>query len=187
MRYILASSSPRRKSLMREISPDFLIEVPDVEEKYPSNLKNEKIVKFLAHLKGFEVSKNHYDDIVISADTIVFVNDELLGKPKDIEDARRMLHILRETPHIVLTGFSIFYQDKEINDYVKSIVIFNHISDDYIEEYLKTDIWKDKAGGYGAQENNKYPLVKEVIGSFDNVIGFPVKEIKEAIDKIKIL
>ena len=185
MRYILASSSPRRKSLMREISPDFFIEVPEVEETYPDNLKNEEIVKYLAHLKGYVVSKHHFDDIVISADTIVVINDEILGKPKDKDDARRMHYMLRETPHIVFTGFSILYKGKEINDFVKSIVVFNYNSDELIERYLATDIWKDKAGAYGAQNNDEYPLVKEVIGSLDNVIGFPVKEIKEAIEKIK--
>ena len=185
MRYVLASSSPRRKSLMREISPDFLIEVPDVEETFDHNLKNEEIVKYLAHIKGKEISKHHYDDIVISADTIVFVNGELLGKPKNIEDARRMLHVLRETPHIVLTGFSIFYQGKEINEVVSSTVTFNYNTDEFIEEYLNTDIWKDKAGAYGVQNNNKYPLIKNVEGSIDNVIGFPVKEIKDSLKRIK--
>lgn len=185
MNYILASSSPRRKSLMRKISPDFLIEPSDVDESYPNNLSKEEIVKYIAHKKGIEIAHKHKNDIVISADTIVVINEEILGKPKSKDDARRMHHMLRESPHQVLTGFCVFYNGKEIKDVVTSTVIFNYNSDELIEEYLETDIWKDKAGGYGIQNNDKFPLVKEVIGSLDNVIGFPVKEIKEALNQLK--
>ena len=93
--------------------------------------------------------------------------------------------MLREKPHYVFTGFSVFYHDEEINDFVKSEVIFNYNSDELIEAYLNTDIWKDKAGGYGLQDDNDYKLVKEVNGSIDNVIGFPVDEIKTAVEQIK--
>ena len=185
MRYILASSSPRRKDLMKQISPDFLIEPSDVDETYDENLSVEEIVKYLAHIKGEVISNIHPDDIVISADTIVIINNEILGKPKSKDDARRMHYLLREHPHVVLTGFSIFYQGKEINEVVSSTVTFNYNTDEFIEEYLNTDIWKDKAGAYGVQNNDKYPLIKNVEGSIDNVIGFPVKEIKDALKRIK--
>lgn len=187
--FILASQSPRRKWLMSEdITPDFKVVVSHTDEHYPEELKSPKdIVKFIARQKGEVVHKDYPNDITISADTIVVLDDEIIGKPIDANDAKRMLKHLSNKTHIVYTGFAIFKDEIVINDVVESKVIFNDLSDDLIERYVLTGSPLDKAGAYGMQDNEDYPIVKEIVGSIKNVIGFPTKEIKEYLEKSKLI
>lgn len=187
MRYVLASSSPRRKDLMKFISSDFLIDVSNVDEVVEEGLSPTEVTTHIAYQKGCVVANRHKDDIVISADTIVVIDDLIIGKPKDEEDAKRILKLLSGRTHYVHTAFYIFYKDKALNGLVTSNVIFNEIDDKLIDEYVKSKSPLDKAGAYGFQDNEKYPLVHHVEGSIDNVIGFPVKEIKEKIQEMKQL
>lgn len=185
--YILASQSPRRKQLMAEdITSDFQIIVSHSDEHYPRYLTSPiDIVKFIAHQKGENIHKEHYDDIVISADTIVVLDNEIIGKPKDADDAILMLKKLSNRTHIVYTGYSIFKGDQVINNFVESHVVFNDLSDQLIRDYVATASPLDKAGAYGVQDNEKFPTVKEILGSIKNVIGFPTDEIKIDIQKLK--
>ena len=183
MKYILASKSPRRKELMRFISSDFEIAVEDIDESSSYNLSPIEAVKDIAKRKGEAVDPFYPNDLIISADTIVVLDNEIIGKPKDEEDAKNMLRKLAGRTHYVYTGFRVKYLNKEIVDYVESQVQFNNFDDTIIDAYVKTGSPLDKAGGYGIQDN-LFPLVFNVVGSIDNVIGFPVKEIKEAVKKV---
>ena len=184
MRYILASKSPRRKDLMKFISSDFLIAIEDIDESSSYNLSPIEAVKDIAKRKGEAVYKSYPDDLVISADTIVVLDNKIIGKPKDEEDAIKILEELSNKTHYVYTGFAIHYQNKLIVDVVETKVVFNKLDDKLIKDYVKSGSPLDKAGAYGIQDNESFPIIKNIIGSYDNVVGFPVKEIKEKIEEI---
>ena len=184
MRYVLASKSPRRKDLMKFISSDFLIATEDIDEESSYNLSPIEAVKDIAKRKGEAVYKSYPDDLVISCDTIVVIDNQIIGKPIDEMDAKRILKKLSGRVHYVYTGFAIHYLDKLIVDVVSSKVHFNELSDELIDKYIKSKSPLDKAGAYGVQDNKEYPIIKNIIGSVDNVIGFPIKEIKEKINEI---
>lgn len=182
---ILASKSPRRQELMHRVCDAFIVDVSHIDESTSLNLSPLEAVKDIAKRKGLDIASRHKDDIVISADTIVVIDNMIIGKPKDEEDARRILHLLSNRTHQVITAFCLIQNDRFYEEYVTSEVTFNELSDKLIIEYIKTGSPMDKAGAYGAQDNDIYPIVKEIKGSLDNVIGFPVKEIKEALDNFE--
>ena len=184
MRYILASKSPRRKELMKFISSDFLIATEDIDESLSYKYSPIEAVKDIALRKGKEVYKYYPDDLVISADTIVVLNDEKIGKPTDKEDAKRILRLLSGKTHQVYTGYALHYQGKTIVDYVRTDVVFFDLDEKLIEDYVNSGSPLDKAGAYGIQDNESFPIIKNIVGSYDNVVGFPVLEIKESIKKL---
>ena len=186
MTYVLASSSPRRKELMKEISSSFIIDVSNVDESVPSHLTPVEAVTEIAKRKGEVIKIRHPNDIVISADTIVVINHQIIGKPIDEEDAKRMLHLLSDKTHVVYTAYFIFYKDQTLHDVVATEVDFNKLDETLINEYVASGSPLDKAGGYGFQDNKKYPIVKGIRGSINNVIGFPVEEINETLKLLKI-
>lgn len=175
--YILASSSPRRKELMKNISSTFLVMTSNFDETSVVGMKVKDLVMAIAKGKGQEVHEKYYDDIVISADTIVTLDNEVIGKPKDKEDAYRILVKLSGRTHFVYTGYTIFYKEKVVTNVVESKVIFNELSDELILSYIESGSPLDKAGAYGIQDNKEFPLINRIEGSYDNIVGFPVKEI----------
>ena len=185
MKYVLASKSPRRQELMKLISSVFVVASEDINEESSYNLYPILAVEDIAKRKGEAVDKLYPEDLIISADTIVVLNNKIIGKPIDEIDAKRILKELSGKSHYVYTGFRIKYLNKEIVSHVASEVIFNELSDELIDKYVKSGSPLDKAGAYGVQDNDKFPIIKKVIGSIDNVIGFPVKEIKELVEQIK--
>ncbi|MBQ6920351.1 MAG: septum formation protein Maf [Bacilli bacterium] len=185
MKYVLASKSPRRQELMKIISSDFIVATEDIDEESSYKLSPIKAVEDIARRKGEAVEKYYPEDLIISADTIVVLDNQIIGKPIDELDAKRILKELSGKAHYVHTGFRIKYLNKEIISHVTSEVIFNELSDELINKYVKSGSPLDKAGAYGVQDNGKFPIIKKVIGSVDNVVGFPVKEIKELIEQIK--
>ena len=183
---ILASASPRRKRLMQEeISSCFTIIVPEIDEslsfKKYQDVKD--IVKDIATRKCLKIANEHPHDLVIAADTVVVINEQIIGKPKDKEDAFRMLRMLSNNTHYVYTGFAIHQNDKLFVDVTKSEVTFNDLSDELINQYIASGSPMDKAGAYGYQDNQDFALVKKINGSITNVIGFPVEQIKEVLNK----
>ena len=180
---VLASKSPRRQSLMHDITDSFIVDVSHIDESTSLNMPPIEAVKDIAKRKGLEVSKNHPDDLIISANTIVVIDNMILGKPIDEADAKRMLKLLSDKTHKVITAFCLIRNDSFYEEYVVSEVTFNKLDEDLIDQYIKSGSPMDKAGAYGAQDNKDYPIVKNIVGSLDNVIGFPVKEIKEALEK----
>ena len=182
---ILASGSPRRRELMKQICNDYEVIVSDIDERVSHDFTPLEAVLDIAKRKGLKISEEHPNDIVISADTIVVFNNQIVHKPKDADDAKRILKMLSNNEHEVITAYCLIQGEKVLEKYVSSKVIFNDLSDDLIKRYVESGSPLDKAGAYGVQDNNKYPIVKEVLGSVDNVIGFPVKEIKEDLEKIQ--
>ena len=185
---ILASQSPRRKELMsKDITPSFSIVVSDVDESVDPSLSPLEAVKIIARRKGEKVFSMYPNDVVISADTIVVIDNMIIGKPKDEEDAKRILHLLSNRMHEVITAYCIFHKDKVIENHVNSRVFFNKLDDALIDEYVASGSPMDKAGAYGAQDNNDFKLIKKIEGSHKNVIGFPSEEILIDLKKEKLL
>ncbi len=176
---ILASASPRRQQLMKEITSDFSIIVSDIDEETSYSLPPLEAVIDIAKRKGLKIHNEHPHDLVISADTIVVLDNEIIGKPIDEEDAKRILNKLSNRTHEVITAYCLFKDDKFIERHVISQVNFYELSKQLIDEYVATGSPLDKAGAYGVQDSNEYPIVKSIIGSVNNVIGFPIEEIKK--------
>ena len=175
---ILASNSPRRKDLLKVNGFNFEVIVSDYEE---SDFSLDPILtaKTFAKEKVLDVYKNlenKGDVVVVGADTVVFCDCKILGKPKDRLDAYSMLKNLSNKTHTVATGFCIKTENKEIVDVDTTLVTFNDLTDQDINAYLDSGLYKGKAGSYGIQDK-EFKLVKEYKGSLDNVIGLPTEKI----------
>jgi len=182
--FILASASPRRQELLRMMDIDFDVIPSDVCEEFLRGETPRDHVLRLARDKSMAVSNNNPSVWVLGADTIVVINDEVLGKPETENESRAMLAKLSGRSHQVLTGFSIV-KDGEltIHDVVESTVIFKEIHKDEIEWYVNTREPYDKAGGYAVQGMAAF-FVKEIHGSYANVVGLPLTEVVTALKQV---
>ena len=153
MKVILASASPRRKEILQNTKLNFDIQKSDIEEVILENESPEDMVVRLAYEKAFDVAKRNTDRLVIGADTIVALDNEVLGKPKDQNEAYQMIKRLSNKTHKVITGISLINlkENKIIKDYVVSFVTFKDLSEDSIKDYINTNESLDKAGAYGIQ------------------------------------
>jgi septum formation protein len=176
--YILASKSPRRQELLHSLGIDFKVILKEVDENYPDNLTKEEIPVFLAELKSksmiYELKEN---DLLITADTIVWLNGEVLGKPADKEDAIKILQKLSANEHQVITGVCLTSVHKQKSFYSVSNVRFKELSQSEIEYYVSEFNPLDKAGAYGIQEWIGYIGITHIEGSFFNVMGLPVQQL----------
>ncbi|MBQ2971252.1 MAG: septum formation protein Maf [Ruminococcus sp.] len=179
---ILASASPRRQELLKDIVPDFEVVVSKVQEVVPKGVGIYDAPKFLALLKARDVSKAYPDSIVIGSDTVVVVDDKVLNKPKDENDAFEMLRLLSGRKHKVITGCALVCGDKELSFCVSTEVEFYELTDKEILDYIATKDPLDKAGAYGIQSGGK-TLVKAIYGDFYNVVGLPVGVLKRELVK----
>ena len=181
----LASKSPRRQELLRNIIEDFEIVTKDVEEEYPNDLKANEIVLYLAKLKANSYLKESKEnELYITADTIVVYENKVLGKPIDSKDAFRMLKELSGNTHTVYTGVSLLLNG-EFNSFLDSTeVSFYDLSDEEITFYINHYKPMDKAGAYGIQEWMGYVGVKKMEGDFFNVMGLPLHKLYREIEKI---
>lgn len=182
MKIILASASPRRQELISLISSDVICHPSGVEEVIPENTEAEDIPLCLAFQKAEEVSKLYPDTLVIGSDTGVILDTEILGKPVDKEDARRMITALSGRTHQVVTGCALFYKGKSAGFKNVTDVEFYPLSNEEIEDYINTTEPYDKAGGYGIQGKASL-FVKGIRGDYFNVVGLPVAELKREIEK----
>ena len=183
---ILASASPRRKELMKkDICSSFKIVVSDIDEdlSFKNHHEPVDIVKDISLRKCLKVAEAYPHDLVIAADTIVVIDNEIIGKPKDKEDAYLILKKLSGREHYVYTGYALKQEDKLVQGIVKSEVLFNDLTDDLINRYIASGSPLDKAGAYGLQDNQEFHLVKKTSGSLTNIIGFPTAEIKKDLQK----
>lgn len=182
---ILASKSPRRKELLENIGLKFEILPSDIEEKIDNYTDFGDFVMQLAKMKGEHIAKNYEEAIVISSDTVVVIDGKILEKPKDREDAFKMLKMLSGNYHDVYT--SIFVKDnylkKEIVDFVKTKVKFSFLRDEIIEHYLDTGESFDKAGAYGIQGYGS-KFVEKIDGCFFSVMGFPVSLFAKIVNEL---
>ncbi len=172
---ILASQSPRRKELLKKIVPEFSIVPADVDEHI--DVPIEKLPEAAALLKAQTIKKLYPNDDVLGCDTVVIIDNKLLGKPKDEKEAFEMLKELSGREHHVISGFAYLKGDEVITGSTLTVVHFNKLSDELIKEYIKTGSPMDKAGAYGIQDS-KFNLVSHIEGSLDNVIGLPTEDIK---------
>ena len=172
---------------MSKITSDFKIDPADIDETSSYKYSPLEATRDISYRKGEVIAKKYPDDIVISADTIVVIDNKIIGKPIDAEDAIRMLKLLSNKTHEVITAYSIFYKDISLTHDVHSYVTFNMLDEKMIYEYVKSKSPLDKAGAYGLQDNEKYHIIKEVKGSLNNVIGFPVEEIKRDLIDLHLL
>jgi septum formation protein len=177
-RIILASRSPRRQQLLKELGLNFEVVLKDYDETYPGNLQGEEIALFLANRKA-SLFKNEISDneIVITADTIVWCNNELLSKPEDEKDAARILRKLSGNTHEVITGVCILStkREKVFSDSTK--VTFEILDEEEIEYYVRNFNPIDKAGAYGIQEWIGIIACSHIEGSYFNVVGLPVHKL----------
>ena len=181
---ILASASPRRQQLLKELGIDFTVEVKPVDETAPKELKAQQIPLYLSQLKAAEF-KNTIDDntVVITADTIVWINEKEIGKPKDYADAVNMLKTLSGNMHEVFTGVTLTSRNKSHSFFVTTKVFFKPLTENEITYYLDNFKPFDKAGSYGIQEWLGYIGIEKIEGSYFNVMGLPLKELYEELGK----
>lgn len=173
---ILASQSPRRKELLRKITADFTVIPSNVDESIihvpACDLPGE-----LSKMKAYDIFQKYPNDKVLACDTIVIIDNKVLGKPHSKEEAFAMLKSLSGRKHVVISGYTLLSKDKEITRTVRTYVYFNNLSDDLINKYIETGSPMDKAGAYGIQDK-EFNLVNHIEGSFDNVMGLPTEDIK---------
>lgn len=180
---ILASNSPRRQNLLNELHFDFEIRVKEVEEKYPDNLKEQEIPVYLAKLKANAFADIGENDLLITADTIVWVNKQVLGKPYDYSEAFQMLQTLSGNRHTVYTGVCLKSKTKERVFWSSTDVYFRDLEKEEIEFYLEKYKPYDKAGSYGIQEWIGYIGIEKINGSYFNVMGLPIQKLYDELKK----
>ena len=189
MDWILASASPRRKELLKEIVPAFEIIPSAADESIQGYSSPKQLVKLLAALKAEEVARReeNYSKVVVGSDTVVAYKSIVLGKPQDEEDAKGMLKMLSGKKHHVYTGVCFTVVKDGVTVYThtaveKTAVYFKNLSDEFIEEYVKSGSPMDKAGAYGIQDGG---LVRKIKGSYTNVVGLPVELCKKMKKKMQ--
>ena len=176
LKIILASASPRRKELLEREGISFTIDASSIDEVLNPHLPIKARLEALAIEKGASIHDRHPDDVVISADTTVYHNGEIIGKPKDEEDAKNILMSLSNDTHIVYTAVSIWIANQKHFSWVEeTFVTFKDITK-MIPEYLESGEWQGKAGAYGIQGKADI-FVEKVEGDIDSVIGLPVTKI----------
>jgi len=182
---ILASNSPRRQELIKSLDIPFTIKTKEVEEIYPKELNHTEITDFLADLKATPFKKDlKENELLITSDTIVWIHNKALGKPKNYEEAFQMLKELSNTTHEVITSICITSKSfqRTIND--TTIVSFKELLDEEIDYYINTYKPFDKAGAYGIQEwIGKIGIIK-IEGSYFNVMGFPVHKLYKELSNL---
>ena len=173
---ILASGSPRRQQFFKEMDLHYTIRLKEIEEIYPENLKAEEITNFLAELKAnaFE-NELKENDVLVTSDTIVWLNGKALGKPKDYDDAFKMLQQLANQTHEVITSVCLKSIDKTDVFHCVTKVTFANLSDEAIRYYLDNYKPFDKAGSYGIQDWIGLIGISKIEGSYTNVVGLPTE------------
>ena len=180
MKFILASASPRRKEILENVGFCFDIIPSENEEKIKGDLSPKDTVEALAYAKALDVYSSYPDSVVLGADTIVVFNGEILGKPKDKADAKRMLKMLSGQTHEVRTGYAVLGGNTEIVLSECTLVTFFALSDEEIENYVETGEPMDKAGAYGIQGKGGL-LVRSILGDYFNVVGLPVANVSRCL------
>jgi septum formation protein len=179
-RIILGINSPRRQELLKQLGLTFEVLVHEVDETYPEQFRREDIAMFLARKKALAFKGDVADGgIVITADTIVALDELILGKPKDRTDAARMLRLMAGRKHSVITGVCVMSAKKSESFFVKTEVSVKMLRDNEIDYYLETYNPVDKAGAYGIQDWIGMTGIEYILGSYYNVVGLPTKELYE--------
>jgi septum formation protein len=181
---LLASASPRRRELIAELGFDFsIVKAPESYEIIPENVKREQIAIHLAKEKSELYGNLNENEILVTADTIVWINDIVLGKPVDADDAIQMLKLLSGKEHFVFTGVCLRSISKTVAFHAETMVRFANLSDEEISYYVENFKPYDKAGAYGIQEWIGMITVERIEGSYYNVVGLPVQMLYRELKK----
>ena len=173
---ILASGSPRRQQFFKEMDLNYTIRLKEIEEIYPEHLQAEEITNFLAELKASSFENElEENDVLVTSDTIVWLNGKALGKPKDYDDAFKMLQQLANQTHEVITSVCLKSIDKTDVFHNVTKVTFANLSDEAITYYLNNYQPFDKAGSYGIQDWIGLIGISKIEGSYTNVVGLPTE------------
>ncbi|GIV35978.1 MAG: Maf-like protein [Cyclobacteriaceae bacterium] len=178
---ILASTSPRRQFLLREAGFDFIIEKPDADECFPPELPASQVARFLALKKAESFRARIGNEIVLTADTVVILNNEILNKPQNRSEAISMLSRLSGKTHVVITGVCILSAEKEITFDDATEVTFASLTSQEIAFYVDKYKPYDKAGSYGAQDFIGMVGIERINGSYFNVMGLPMHKVYRAL------
>lgn len=183
---ILASGSPRRQEILKEVGFNFKVVVPEIEEVSKEEEPVKKILD-ISRKKAMSVGEKYTNEYVLSADTVVVVDDKFLGKPKNVEEAREYLSSLSGREHEVITAYTFMNIEKNIflSDYSVSKVKFYKLNEETINWYIETGEYKDKAGAYGIQGKGRV-LVENINGDFFSIMGFPVASFVNKLKEIGI-
>lgn len=183
MNVILASQSPRRKELIKLLNIDALTIPSNVEEVIDESLNHEDAVMDLAYQKAYDVFKDHKEDLVLGFDTLVILKDQIMGKPKDVEEAKSFLRQLSGQTHRVITGCAMIKKGHSSSFHSSAYVTFYPMTETDIDDYIATKEPFDKAGAYGIQGyGSKY--IDSIIGDYYAVVGFPISRINRQIKKL---
>lgn len=185
MKVILFSKSPRRQELLKLMGVEFEVITKEVDESFPPELNPDEVALYIAEKKARAFDESLDDEILITADTIVSINNKILGKPIDAEDAHRMLNLLSGKIHQVYTGVSILHKHKLTSFVDKTDVEFTELSPQEISYYIDNFKPYDKAGAYGIQEWIGLTAVKSLHGSYTNVMGLPTEKLYMELKKFK--
>jgi septum formation protein len=183
---VLASNSPRRKELLSGLGIDYEVKtLPDIDESFPEGLTEVETATYIARAKA-DVYRNimQSDELIITADTIVWLDGEVMGKPLDGEDARRMLRALSGKTHQVITGVCLMAIDSQKAFATVTDVTFCHLSEEEIDYYVERYRPMDKAGSYGIQEWIGFVGVESISGSYFNVMGLPIQRLYTELKKL---
>ncbi len=180
---ILASKSPRRKELLELLGFDFDVISSEVDEVSSEDLSPEEMVKALAYQKAKAVFETHPDNVVLGSDTIVVVDDEILGKPKNEKQAKEMMLKMKDREHQVITGVAVLSKKEEIVFSDISNVHFNDIEEAEIDRYVKTDEPYDKAGGYAIQ-GWAARYISAIEGNYYTIMGLPLDKVFKCVKKM---
>lgn len=187
-RLVLASASPRRQSLLTEAGYVFTVHPSEIDERAlekPATLPADLALR-LAVAKAEAVTERFPNDVVLAADTVVAFGDLALGQPPDPGAARRMLHLLESTTHLVITAVAVIRlaAGHHAAGRVMSAVRMRPLSDEQIDRYVQTGLWRGKAGGYGIQDND--PFVERLTGCHTNIVGLPMTTTKRMLEEAGI-
>ncbi|MBP1930404.1 Maf family protein [Ammoniphilus resinae] len=173
---ILASSSPRRQEILRNLGLDFSVKVSGVDESFSDGLKPAEIVELLAERKVASVSEEVSDGLVIGSDTIVVLNNQILGKPINLEDAFRMLMSLQGSTHSVFSGLTVMdvRTGRKLTGHVETKVTMRGLSESTIKKYIATGEPSDKAGAYAIQGFGAI-FIEKIEGDYFSVVGLPIR------------
>lgn len=185
-RLILASASPRRRELLSACDIDFVLaDKFECEECYPADLAANKVAEYLSQLKSEAYPHTlNEGDILLTADTVVIAEGEILGKPKDNADAERMLKMLSGATHKVITGVTLRTTQRTLSFSAESLVSFRTLKEEEIAYYIEQYRPLDKAGAYGIQEWIGYVAIERIEGSFYNVMGLPVQRLYVELERL---
>jgi len=184
MKILLGSNSPRRRELLSGLNIPYTIVHTECDEHFPADLQGEDIPRYICQEKADAYKALlQEDEVLITADTIVWLDGTMLGKPKDKADAKRMLRLLSGRTHQVYTAISLTTSHSQETLSDRTDVIFKHLTEDEIEYYVEKYLPLDKAGAYGVQEWIGYVGVEKTVGSFYNVMGLPTHILYEALKK----